>query len=63
MGTMNKKNKNVKKISKDLDKVLNERFSYLSEQERRKLLYVNEFMEVPAEELKRLRIDAYSYLM
>lgn len=63
MGIMNKKNKNVKKISKDLDKVLNERFSYLSEQERRKLLYGNEFMEVPAEELKRLRIDAYSYLM
>lgn len=63
MGNMNKKNKSVEKSSKDLDRILNERFSYLPEKERYNLLYGNEFMEVPTEELKRLRIDAYPYLM
>jgi len=38
-------------------------FDYLSKKERDKLLHGDEFVEVPEQELKRLRIDAYPYLM
>jgi len=48
---------------KDRDAILEKRFSYLPKAERDKLLYGNEFVEVPAQELARLRIDVYPYLM
>ena len=51
------------RTQKDRDAILEKRFSYLPKAERDKLLYGNEFVEVPAQELARLRIDAYPYLM
>lgn len=35
----------------------------LSNEEKKKLLSGNGFVKVPTEELKRLRIDVYPYLM
>lgn len=37
--------------------------SYLSEEDRVKLRNGSGFVKVPSEELKRLRIDVYPYLM
>lgn len=47
----------------DKQQELENRFAYLSKEERDRLLYGNDFVKVPTEELKRLRIDGYSYLM
>lgn len=43
--------------------ILRERFSYLPQDELEKLLKGDEFVKVPQQELERLRIDAYPYLM
>ena len=43
--------------------ILEECFSYLSKNERDKLIYGDEFVKVPSKELERLRIDVYPYLM
>lgn len=53
----------IKKVQSDLDAKLNMRFDYLSKEEKEKLLYGDDFIKVPDKELKRLRIDAYPYLM
>ncbi len=60
---MGKAIKRKVRTQKDWDAILEKRFSYLPKAERDKLLYGNEFVEVPAQELARLRIDAYPYLM
>lgn len=51
------------KTRQEWEAILNERFSYLPAEEREKLIHGNELVMVPEEELKRLRIDAYPYLM
>lgn len=51
------------KTQEDCKDILEKCFSYLTKAERDKLLYGNEFVEVPIQELLRLRIDSYSYLM
>ncbi|RGM44064.1 MULTISPECIES: hypothetical protein [Bacteroides] len=55
--------KNTKKVRQDIKSILKSRFDYLSPEDRDKLLNGNDFVEVPAKELKRLRIDVYPYLM
>ena len=45
------------------DEDLEKRFSYLPKEERDKLIYGDDFVPVPKQELKRLRIDSYPYLM
>lgn len=55
--------KNTKKVRQDMKSILKSRFDYLSLEDRDKLLNGNDFVEVPAKELKRLRIDVYPYLM
>lgn len=42
---------------------LNQIAGVLTEKEKNALLSGSDFVEVPAEELKRLRIDVYPYLM
>ena len=51
------------RTQKDSEAILEKQFSYLPKAERDKLLYGNEFVEVPTQELARLRIDVYPYLM
>ncbi|WP_165154702.1 hypothetical protein [Parabacteroides sp. ZJ-118] len=51
------------KTPEEWQTILEERFSYLPKSERDKLIYGNEFVKVPSEELERLRIDVYPYLM
>lgn len=51
------------RMKQDWEIILNERFSYLPQEEREKLLHGDTFVRVPSQELKRLRIDAYPYLM
>ncbi|MDO5420528.1 MAG: hypothetical protein Q4F50_10765 [Bacteroides sp.] len=51
------------KTPEEWQAILEERFSYLPKEERDKLIYGNEFVKVPSEELARLRIDVYPYLM
>lgn len=60
---MGKAVKRTIRTKQDWETILNERFSYLSEEEREKLLNGDAFVKVPSRELKRLRIDAYPYLM
>lgn len=38
-------------------------FAYLPKEVREKLLYGDDFVKVPAETLKQLRMDVYPYLM
>lgn len=59
MGNLHRNNKSKEEIQATLEK----RFDYLSKEERDKLIYGSEFVKVPSKELKRLRIDAYPYLM
>lgn len=60
MGNSNiRRRKDIKQINKELEV----RFSYLTQNERNKLIYGSDFVTVPDEELKRLRIDVYPYLM
>lgn len=40
------------------DEDLEKRFSYLPKEERNKLIYGDDFVEVPRRELERLKIDA-----
>ena len=57
-------NKSLEKNSKSQDEVdLSKISGTFSAEEKVKLLSGNGFVRVPTEELKRLRIDAYSYLM
>ena len=51
------------KTSEKWQAILEECFSYLSKNERDKLIYGDEFVKVPSKELERLRIDVYPYLM
>ena len=51
------------RTQKDSEAILEKQFSYLPKAERDKLLYGNEFVEGPTQELARLRIDVYPYLM
>lgn len=60
---MGKSIKRTIRTKQDWEAILNERFSYLSQEEREKLLKGDAFVKVPSQELKRLRIDAYPYLM
>ena len=60
MGNIRKHTKNTKQ---DSMQILKHRFSYLSSEERDKLLYGDDFVQIPTQELKRLRIDTYPYLM
>ena len=57
-------NKSLEKNSNSLNVVdLSKISGTFSAAEKEKLLSGNGFVRVPTEELKRLRIDAYSYLM
>lgn len=47
----------------DWEAILEERFSYLPKEERDQLIHGNQFVKIPSRELRRLRIDAYPYLM
>ena len=51
------------KSKKQLQAEMEVRFSYLSDAERYKLIYGDVFVKVPSEELKRLKINVYPYLM
>jgi hypothetical protein len=51
------------RTQQEWEEILKRRFDYLSHKERDELVYGNKFVKVPSEELKRLRIDAYPYLM
>ena len=42
---------------------LNEISGTLSKEEKEKLMSCNGFVKVPTEELKRLRVDVYPYVM
>lgn len=55
--------RNTKKMKQDVKYILKSRFDYLSSDDKDKLLSGDDFVEVPAKELKRLRIDVYPYLM
>ena len=61
-GTMERIRKNTKS-KKQLQAEMEVRFSYLSDAERYKLIYGDVFVKVPSEELKRLKINVYPYLM
>ena len=62
MGDLKKKIKNSKVLKRNVVN-LEEIAGSLSKEEREKLLSGNGFVRVPAEELKRLRVDVYPYLM
>ncbi|MBE6288203.1 MAG: hypothetical protein E7099_08485 [Mediterranea massiliensis] len=59
MGNLHRNFKSKEEIQADLEK----RFDYLSMEERNKLIYGNDFVEVPEQELNRLRVDVYPYLI
>ena len=59
MGRFKLRIKDIDQINKELE----DRFSYLPKEERNKLIYGDDFVPVPKQELKRLRIDSYPYLM
>ena len=59
MGRFKLRIKDIDQINKELE----DRFSYLPKEERDKLIYGDDFVLVPKQELKRLRIDSYPYLM
>ncbi|WP_065220789.1 MULTISPECIES: hypothetical protein [Butyricimonas] len=59
MGNPRKNNKSKKEIQEILEK----RFSYLPKDERNKLICGKEFVKVPRQELERLRVNVYPYLM
>ena len=61
-GMMERIRKNTKS-KKQLQAEMEVRFSYLSDAERYKLIYDDVFVKVPSEELKRLKINVYPYLM
>ena len=60
---MGKSSKRTVRTKQDWEAILNDRFSYLPQEEREKLLKGDAFVKVPSQELKRLRIDAYPCLM
>lgn len=59
MGNLHKNIKSKEEMQADLEK----RFDYLPIEERKKLIYGNDFVEVPEQELNRLRVDVYPYLI
>lgn len=59
---MGRSNKTFK-TKEEMQALLEKRFAYLPKEERDKLIYGNEFVRLPARELKRLKIDVYPYLM
>lgn len=59
MGKLNK----AYKSKQEMQALLEKRFDYLPQDKREKLIYGNEFVQMPSKELKRLRIDSYPYLM
>ena len=60
---MGKMVKRMVKSKQDWMEVLDARFAYMSQEERRRLIEGETFMKIPSKELKRLRVDAYPYLM
>lgn len=59
MGNLRKNSKS----KKEMQEILEKRFSYLPKEERDKLIGGKEFVKVPSRELKRLRMSVYPYLM
>ena len=59
MGNLHKNLKSKEEMQADLEK----RFDYLPIEERKKLIYGNDFVKVPEQELNRLRVDVYPYLI
>ena len=51
------------KTKQEWEAILNDRFSYLSKEEREKLLKGDAFVKVPPKELQRLCIEVYPCLM
>lgn len=51
------------RTQEDWEAILEERFSYLSKEEKDQLIHGNRFVKISSRELKRLRIDVYPYLM
>lgn len=51
------------KSKQEMQALLEKRFDYLPQDKRKKLIYGKEFVQMPSQELKRLRIDVYPYLM
>lgn len=63
MGNLKKNLKNSSRVLKRNVVNLDEIAGTFSEEEKKKLLSGSGFVKIPTEELKRLRIDAYPYLM
>lgn len=63
MGNLKKNLKNSSRVLKRNVVNLDEIAGSFSEEEKKKLLSGSGFVKIPTEELKRLRIDAYPYLM
>ena len=59
MGKLRRNIKSKEQLQIEVEK----RFDYLSNDEREKLIYGNEFVKVPSRELKRLKVNVYPYLM
>ena len=60
---MGKTSKKMQKSTQEWKAVLDTRFDYLSPVERKRLVEGDSFVKVPSKELKRLKVDAYPYLM
>lgn len=61
--SMGKTSKKMQKSTQEWKAVLDTRFDYLSPVERKRLVEGDSFVKVPSKELKRLKVDAYPYLM
>lgn len=51
------------KSKRQLQEEMERHFDYLSKEERRKLIYSEEFVKVPSRELGRLKVSVYASLM
>ena len=62
MGNLKRNIKNSRILKKNVVN-LNEISGTLSKEEKEQLMSGNGFVKVPTEELKRLRVDVYPYVM
>lgn len=62
MGSLKRNIKNSRILKKNVVN-LNEISGTFSKEEKEKLMSGNRFVKVPTEELKRLRVDVYPYVM
>ena len=62
MGNLKRNKKNSRILKKNVVN-LNEISGTLSKEEKEKFMSGNGFVKVPTEELKRLRVDVYPYVM